>query len=389
MLIKTPMKTMSNPLRVALLYNLKHPATLSPDAPPDALSEYDTMETVLAVEEALRTAGHHVIPLEADQTVLDSIRQVNPDICFNMAHGTEGPNRESQIPALLDLLDIPYTGSSVATLAMSHNKAMLKRLWRERALPTAPDQVLHTSDEELDPTLNTFPIFVKPLYGRAGMGVNAASIVYNPIQLQTQVERIQCYDQPALVEQYLPGREFVVGIFGDPSTASSLETAGRFNSDDNHQILPILEIHAPQRIDNGVFSAAIRTLSPENARTPIYSAPANLSPTLEEQLTTLAIAAFDAVNAVDFASVDLRLDGDGRPNLLSINLVPNLHHRSSLVQMATTKGLPFTDLVNMILDLALVRYSLAVHSTAPPLYQVEKELMPAPFSCADQFLLAN
>jgi len=165
-------------LRVALLYNLKHNAPHEPGAPPDALAEYDSVETVEALEGALRACGHQVIPLEADKSLLDTIRQVNPDICFNIAEGHRGDARESQVPALLEMLGLPYTGSKILAHALSLDKAMAKRVWRDCGLPTAPFQVFHHGDEPLDKQL-TFPLFVKPVREGTGMGINDRSIVHD------------------------------------------------------------------------------------------------------------------------------------------------------------------------------------------------------------------
>jgi len=128
-------------LRVALLYNLKHNATAEPGAPPDALAEYDSVETVQALEDALRASGHQVIPLEGDETLLDTIRQADPDIAFNICEGHRGEARESQVPALLEMLGIPYTGSKILAHAISLDKAMTKRVWRAGHLrQTTPSQ---------------------------------------------------------------------------------------------------------------------------------------------------------------------------------------------------------------------------------------------------------
>ena len=354
------MSTSTNPWRVALLYNLKHPATLSPDAPPDALADYDTIETVQAVEDALRNAGHHVIPLEADHTLVDAVRQVNPDICFNMACGAEGRYRGSQIPALLDMLGIPYTGSGVLTLAMTHDKASVKRVWRESGLPTASFQVMRSGHEELDSALTSFPLFVKPLHGKAGMGIDAASIVYNADQLRTRVQWIaEAYDQPALVEAYLPGREFTVGIMGNASVNERARDWDTFYDARGYHLFPVLEIDATHGIGAGVFSAAARTLVPTTEDAPFYSTPADIRSALTAELTTLAIAAFEAVSAADVACIDFRLDANGTPNLLSINPLPSLEPQSGcLAQMAAAEELAFTHLIGHILDLALERHAL-------------------------------
>lgn len=333
--------------RVVLLYNLKHLAYLDPESPLDALADYDTMETVQAVENALRFAGHQVIALEADTSLLDSIRSVNPDICFNMARGIEGEYRETQIPALLDMLHIPYTGSDVLTLAMTRSKLETKRIWNAHGLPTAPAQEMSTSGEELDEALN-FPLMVKPLYGKLGMGIDADSVVYNHTELYAKVDRIvRLYDQPALVEQYLPGREFVVGVIGNSGAANG------------YRCLPVLEIDSSESIGEGIFTSEARSLHPADVDAPTYSCPASIKRSLEAELMSLAIAAFDAVGAADTARIDFRLDENGAPNILSINVHPNLEPEQGIfAQLAAADGISFNSLVAELLNLALERHSL-------------------------------
>ena len=202
--------------RVALLYNLKRNVPLNPSAPPDALAEYDSIETIQAIEDALWAGGHQVIPLEGDETLLDTLRQVAPDICFNICEGYQGDARESQVPALLEMLGIPYTGSKVLAHALSLDKAATKHIWHNVGLPTAPFQVFHRGDDPLDRQL-AFPLFVKPVREGTGMGINGLSVVHNQAELREQARWvIQTYRQPALVESYLPGREFTVGSSATP-----------------------------------------------------------------------------------------------------------------------------------------------------------------------------
>ena len=202
-------------LRIALLYNLKHNVPVAQDAPEDALAEYDSDETALGLRAALESAGHEVIPLEGDETLLDSIRQVRPDICFNICEGIRGDSRESHVPALLEMLGIPYTASRVLTHAISLDKVVAKRIWRDCGLPTAPFQVFQHGQEPLDPRL-TFPLFVKPSREGTGMGISEGSRVKDEGMLRARVAWvIRTYHQPALVEAYLPGREFTVGLVGN------------------------------------------------------------------------------------------------------------------------------------------------------------------------------
>ena len=352
-----------NGWRVALIYNLKRNVSVRPDAPPDALAEYDSVETVQALEDALLAGGHQVIPLEADETLPDTVRRAAPDICFNIAEGLQGDARESQVPALLEMLGIPYTGSKVLAHALSLDKAVTKRLWRDVGLPTAPFQDFFQGDESLDRGL-VFPLFVKPVGEGTGMGINSHSIVYDGDQLQRQVRWVlQTYRQPALVEGYLPGREFTVGLIGNTLLPEERRWNGLYDREGFH-ILPVLEIDAGVGAGQGVYNAASKSHVPGEEGAPLYLCPADIPGDLEAEMKGMAVAAFQAVSALDVGRVDLRLGGDGRPYLLEINTLPGLNPTvSDLCIMARAEGLHYTDLINEILFLAASRYALKRRSS--------------------------
>ena len=346
-----------NGWRVALIYNLKYNVSVEPGAPPDALAEYDSVETVQAIEDALLAGRHQVIALEADETLPDTVRRAAPDICFNIAEGLRGDARESQVPALLEMLGIPYTGSKVLGHALSLDKAAAKRIWRDVGLPTAPFQIFHWGDELLDRQL-TFPLFVKPLREGTGMGINGQSIVYDETQLREQVRWvIQTYRQPALVEGYLSGREFTVGLIGN--TLSPRE--GRWNAlydERGFHLFPVLEIDASVGAGQGLYNAASKSFNPGEEGAPLYLCPADIPAALEAEMKQLAVTAFEAIGALDLSRVDFRLGSDGQPYLLEINTLPGLNPTvSDLCIMARAEGMHYTDLINEILYLAADRYA--------------------------------
>ena len=343
--------------RVALLYNLKHNVPLEPGAPSDALAEYDSMETVQALEDALQAGGHQVIPLEGDETLVDTIRQADPDIAFNICEGHRGDARESQVPALLEMLGLPYTGSNILAHALSLDKAMAKRVWRDSGLPTAPFQVFHHGDEPLDGQL-IFPLFVKPVREGSGMGINARSIVEEETALREQVGwLIRTYRQPALVEGYLPGREFTVGLLGNTPALGRRRSSGVYNPSTGFHIFPVLEVDVtPVAEAGGLYTSHVKMDLP---LAPNYLCPAPIEPALAEELGRLAVAAFESIGALDVARVDFRLGADGRPYLMEINTLPGLNPTySDLVIMARAEGMEYATLINEILHLALDRYGL-------------------------------
>jgi D-alanine-D-alanine ligase len=346
-----------NGWRVALIYNLKYHVRVGPDAPPDALAEYDSIETVQALENALLAGGHQVIALEADETLVDTVRQAMPDICFNIAEGLRGDARESQVPALLEMLGIPYTGSRVLSHALSLDKAATKRVWRDVGLPTAPFQVFHRGDEPLDTQL-AFPLFVKPVHEGTGMGINGHSIVHDEAALRWQVHWvIQTYRQPALVEGYLPGREFTVGLIGNTLAPGDECRNGLYNERGFH-LFPVLEVDANVGAGQGLYNATSKSYVPGEDGAPLYLCPADIPATLEAEMKRLAVAAFEAIGALDVGRVDFRLGADGQAYLLEINTLPGLNPIvSDLCIIAQAEGMHYTDLINEILYLAAGRYA--------------------------------
>jgi D-alanine-D-alanine ligase len=352
--------------RVALLYNLKRNAIPAPGAPPDALAEYDSIETVQALEDALRASGHQVIPLEGDETLLDNIRQADPDIAFNICEGHRGEARESQVPALLEMLGIPYTGSKILAHALSLDKAMAKRVWRDCGLPIAPFQVFPRGDEPLNGRL-AFPLFVKPAREGSGMGINGHSVVRDEAELREQVGWvIRTYRQPALVEEYLSGREFTVGLIGNVVAAGerpwngSLSSLGyRLYDERGFHLFPVLEIDSRVGVGQGLYNAEAKSYHPGEEGAPLYLCPADIPPELEAELKRLAVAAFEAIGALDVSRVDFRLGVDGQPYLMEINTLPGLNPTvSDLCIMARAEGMHYTDLINEVLHLAIDRYGL-------------------------------
>ncbi len=343
-------------LRVALLYNLKKHVPVSPDAPEDALAEYDSEETVEGLKSALESGGHEVIPLEGDETLLDTIRRARPDICFNICEGLRGESRESHVPALLEMLGIPYTASKVLTHAISLDKVVTKRIWRDSGLPTAPFQAFYRGDEPLDPSL-AFPLFVKPSREGSGMGINARSVVRDEHALREQVRWvIQTYRQPALVEAYLPGREFTVGLLGN-TLAPGERPPSAFYDERGFHVLPVMEIDV-SHLSHGerLYTGYIKSEMPLG---PKYLCPAPIPASLENTLKNLAVRAFEAIGGLDVARVDFRLGADGQPYLMEINTLPGLNPTySDIVLAARGENLPYNTLILEILHLAAKRYRL-------------------------------
>ena len=345
-------------MRVAVLANRKYSVSIGDQAPADALAEYDSDQTVESIMAALNQAGHEVFFLEADATLLDTIRETRPDICFNIAEGLRGDARESHVPALLEMLEIPYTGSKVTTHAISLDKATTKQIWRDSGLPTAPFALFRHPDVELISGLE-FPLFVKPVREGSGMGINERSLVHDERGLREQVTWvIETYHQPALAEGYLSGREFTVGLVGNMLPPGARPISDFYDAQGFH-LFPVLEIDSRKGAVKGIYNAQAKSYAIESQEAPGYLCPADIPEALADRLARLAVAGFDAIGGLDVGRVDFRLDGEGQPCLMEINTLPGLNPvLSDIVIAAGAGGVPYERLIGEILSQGLARYNL-------------------------------
>ena len=315
------------------------------------------METIMAIRSAIESDGHVTRFLSADASLPDRLKQFFPDICFNIAEGAGGDSREAQVPALLEMLNVPYTASRVLANAVALDKTMTKRIWRDMGLPTAAFQEFVTGDEPLKGL--TFPLFIKPAREGTGMGMDGDSIVYTEDQLRQRVRWvIETYRQPALVEDFLPGREFTVGVLGRPDAARYSRNPCLYEADGFHRF-PILEVDNNRSITPGVYGNLAKTLHYGDEGIPEFICPADIDPELSRELADLAIRAHLAIGAVDVSRVDIRLDAAGKPRLLEINSLPGLSPGfSDLCVIGLAEGLSYRDLILEILYLGASRFGL-------------------------------
>ncbi len=368
----------ARPWRVAVLANIKeHGKPLPPDVPPDAGADYDYIETINTIRAAIESDGHWTMFIPADSNLPYALKSAQPDICFNISEGLGGDAREAQTPALLEMLKIPYTGSRVQTNAISLDKTLTKRIWRDRRLPVAPFQEFYTGDEPLRPDMR-FPLFVKPAREGTGMGVDAKAIVNNEQELRERTKYIICmYKQPALVETFLSGREFTVAVMGRPDAMLYSRHPEWYDPDGFHRF-PILELDSSRSITPGIYGieAKAQTVGSEGA--PGYICPTNIEQDLAKKLQHYAWRAHNILGALDVSRVDIRLDGEGQPTLLEINPLPGLTPGySDLCLIAKADGITYEDLILEILYLGASRWDM-VEPRAIPLMQVmqKKHILP-------------
>ncbi len=328
----------SGPLRVGFTYNVKRIKPTS-DAVEDSEAEYDAPTTLQAIREAIASWGHEVVDLEATPELPSLLSSTPVDVVFNIAEGFRGRNRESQVPALLELLDIPYTGSDPATLAIALDKTLAKKIVRQHQIHTPDFQLMVTGKERLSKDF-TFPLMVKPVAEGSSKGVVSKSVCNSEAELREVVrEMVSKYQQPALIEDYILGREFTVGLLGErrPKALPPMEIVFLDTSDKT----PVYSFQ--HKLD---WNDRIR-----------YDVPAKIEPSQIERLKAAGRAAFMALGCRDVARIDFRMDERGRVYFLECNPLPGLTPDwSDLVLIAKGAGMDYRTLIGEILSGAIRRY---------------------------------
>lgn len=331
-------ESLNQPLkrRVGLTYNLKRVAPTR-SGRRDAEAEFDTAETVQAIADAIRSHGHEVTLLEATRDLPSRLAAADVDVVFNIAEGTGGRSRESWVPALLELMGIPYTGSDPSALAVTHDKAVAKRLVAGAGVRTPRFELMRRDTDPVPYELG-WPMVVKPVAEGSSKGVHAGSIVRTEAELRAQVRELtRRYEQAALVEAYLPGREFTIAVL-----------EGR-----TRRMLPPMEIAHASRDEASVYSFADKLTPGGNVH---YEFPTDLAPALRDALWDSAGRAFDALGCRDVARLDFRLDAGGQPCFIECNPLPGLTPGwSDLVLIADAAGITYKRLIGAILSPALAR----------------------------------
>jgi D-alanine-D-alanine ligase len=315
----------------------------------DTFAEWDTWETISAVKAAIETY-HTVELIEANHHAYEKLKDSKCDIVFNIAEGFNGLSREAQIPAMLDMLNIPYSGSDPLTLSICLDKARTKEILSYYKIPNAKfllvDQIDRLEEINLD-----YPLVVKPIGEGSSKGIYSSSFVKNKNDLLLEVNRILTeYDQPALIEEFLPGREFTVAIIGNNGDAEVLPVVEISYNDFPKDFIPIYSYEAKWILDTRD--------NPLN----VFSCPAKIDNSLENQIKDIALNTFRVLRCKDWSRIDIRLDKNNVPNIIEINplpgILPNPEDNSCFPKAARTKGLNYPDMINRVLYVAAKRYGL-------------------------------
>jgi D-alanine-D-alanine ligase len=259
--------------------------------------------------------------------------QADVDLIFNIAEGVEGRNREAQVPALCELLGIPYTGSDSATLAIALDKALCKKVLSQHGVPTPKFQVMETGRERLDQELK-FPLIVKPNAEGSSKGIGTASVVDNEEELRVKVASIiDRYRQPALVEEYIHGREFTIGLLGNKRRL---------------RVLPPMEIRfKDSNLPRPVYDYVVKQEWEKHVE---YECPARLTEAETRAIEKVARATFASLECRDFARVDLRMAADGKIYVFEVNPLPGMTPGySDLVLISKGAGMDYDQLMAEIM----------------------------------------
>jgi D-alanine-D-alanine ligase len=321
---------------IGLTYDLRSEYLASGYSEED-VAEFDSDQTVDAIDSAIRQLGYQTERIgNAFSLAQKLVAGQRWDLVFNFAEGRSGRCRESQVPALLELYGTGYTFSDPLVCALTLDKAFAKRLVRDAHLATPEFAVIENLSQLTQISLK-FPLFAKPLAEGTGKGIDKSSRIDSPKQLREVCQRLlERFDQPVLVEEYLPGREFTTAVLGNGTKA---------------RVLGSMEFTIRKDAPAQDYSYEVKELCEQFVQ--YFPMPKGK---LRDEVEDLALKTYKVLGCRDAARVDIRLDSAGRPSFLEINPLPGMHPtHSDLPMIATAEGLSFKQLIGEIINSALER----------------------------------
>ena len=327
-------------MRIGLACDLKESIPLEPGGPDDAFEEYDSPKTIEIIVAALEAKGHSVVVLGGGPEFLDNIRREKVDIVFNIAEGRGSyRSREAQVPSVLEMLDIPFTGSDPLCLAISLDKAVTKKLAITFGVSTPKWLTINNKAELYRAAWDgmSFPAIVKPAYEGSSKGIRLTSLAHNVKQAQEEASRIlESYRQPVMVEEFIDGDEVTVGVIGNSSP----------------RIVGMMRIIPRKKDSPFVYSLEVKR---DYVNLVDYECPARLEQEVLDKMTAASLNVFKGLGCRDFARIDFRISREGVPYFLEVNPLPGLGTYSDLVIMAIKMGWTHQKLIGAVLDAALER----------------------------------
>src|SRR5262245_50011523 len=327
----------------------------SPSVPraDDIYAEWDSGETIAAVEHALSGLGE-VVRLEATADFPQRLRAARPDIVFNMAEGLTGQNREAHVPAICEFYGIPYSGSDPFTLSLALNKARTKQMLQFYGIPTAPFALVESLAEAKAVKragLLRYPVFAKPVQEGSSKGITERNYVHDGSELLPCVaELLEVYEQPVLLEEFLPGAEFTCGVLGNGKDARVLPiVAMRFDALPEGA-LPIYGFEA-----KWIWDTPDQPLQ-------IFECPAAIDDSLRTAIEQVTLRAYNALGCRDWSRIDVRLDAGGVANIVEVNplpgILPNPEDNSCLPKAAAAAGMTYEELIQSCVIAAAKRQGI-------------------------------
>jgi len=332
-------------MRIGLSYDLKETIAIQQASCDDAFEEYDSSETVELIAAALEAEGHTVTMLGGGREFLGKILHEKVDFVFNIAEGRGTyRSREAQVPSILEMLDIPYSGSDPQCLAICLEKPLTKKLVASEGVNTPTWRVISDRQElrQIDGCDFPFPAIIKPAYEGSSKGIRLTSVVEDAKQaIEVMESLLEKYHQPAMLEEVILGDEVTVGIVGNSPP----------------KVLGMMRILPKQRDTYFIYSLEVKRNYLELVD---YECPAGLEEKVLQRLQISSLRAFEALGCRDFARLDFRISTAGVPYFLEINPLPGLGNYSDLVIMAKKMGWSHRQLISTVLNAALERYSQCV-----------------------------
>jgi len=333
-------------MKVGLTYDLREDY-LAEGFTEEETAEFDRRDTVDSIESTLKDLGYGTDRIGSIKGLTARLAAGDRwDMVFNIAEGLRGFGREAQVPALLEAYDIPYTFSDPLVLSLTLHKGLTKRVIRDLGIPT-PDFYVVENLSDIEKVDLPFPLFAKPVAEGTSKGISATSKIENKEDLDSKCRRLlSLFRQPVLIETYLQGREFTVGITG---------TGG------NATVLGVIEVALKKGAEAGVYSYSNKKKFEAYVR---YSL---VRDDLAKKAKEIALAAWRGLGCRDGGRVDLRTNGNGIPEFLEVNPLAGLNPDiSDLPILCNLAGVTYRELIAKIMDSALSRIPYPVSFEGTP-----------------------
>lgn len=328
-------------MRIGISYNIKGDIA-GPGLPEDAYEEFDAPETIFAIRDVLSGLGHDVLMLGFGRDAVGQVLNNKIDFVFNIAEGYLGRSREAQIPALLEMLGIPYSGPDPLAAALTLDKSLAKKVAAASGINT-PAYFMFYPGRDFNYGMIDFPVILKPVWEGSSKGIRNSSLVNNREELNNQLEWLgkNYPGGPVIAEEFIGGREFTVGIIGN----------------NRPEVIGIMEV-IPKNKAAGEFVYSLEVKRDYLAQVD-YCCPARIDPILEKRIKRSALSLYEIFGCRDISRFDFRVDKDGTPSFLEVNPLPGLNPVSSdLVIMAKLLGIKYDNLITSIFHSALERCNL-------------------------------